>query len=257
MRRRADRENRILSHLRQTHSAAVSELAAAFSVSDETIRRDLKRLETEGLVEKRHGGVMLSDFAGEPPFRHRMELNHGAKLAIGQRAAEIIPENAVAFVDGGTTCCVAARFLSGVAELTVVTPSIEVARAMTLARRRVLLAPGEIDPGDCCVYGIETAEYLGRFSYGWALFSASAVHASRGCSDFKYEEAMLKRRVAERAERMMILADASKFARGGFAQFCELDAVDILVTNAPPPPEIAERIGGRVEIAPAWSAKTE
>lgn len=249
MKRRADRETRILTHLRQGHYAAVAELARLFSVSEETIRRDLKRLETEGLVEKVHGGVMLTEYVGEPPFRSRMELNQDAKHAIGRRAAELVPENATLFLDGGTTVCAASRFLRAVNDLTVVTPSIEVARTLIEGRIRVLLAPGALDRNDCCVYGPETADYIGGYSYGWALFSASALHPTHGCSDFKREEAMQKRRASVRAERRMILADATKFGRSGFVEFCALDEIDLLVTDAPPPKDIADAIPGSIVLA--------
>ncbi|MCI4664619.1 MAG: DeoR/GlpR family DNA-binding transcription regulator [Neomegalonema sp.] len=253
MPRRTEREDRILAQLRQSRYAAVGDLARSFNVSEETIRRDLKRLKREGAVEKVHGGVTLSEVAGEPPFRRRMELNHAAKLAIGRRAAELTPENSTLFVDGGTTCCAAARFLRDVAHLTVVTCSLEVARTLIEGRVRVLLAPGELDPEDCCVYGPEAAEFVGRFNYTTALFSASGLHARLGCCDYKLEEATLKRHAAVRAEQVAVIADASKFERSGFAQFCDLEAVDLLITDSQPPTGIRRTLNGSIEIAPLAS----
>ncbi len=249
MTRQSDREARILSLLRQSHYAAVTDLARLFGVSEETIRRDLKRLEKAGVVEKVHGGVMLSEFIGEPPFRSRMELNHAAKVAIGRRAAEMTPEGATVFVDGGTTCCVAARFLRAVPDLTVVTCSIEVARLLIEGRTRVLLTPGQLDPDDFNLYGPDAADFIARFSYGWALLSASAIHPRLGCCDYKLEEATLKRRAAFRAERLMLLADASKFGQTGMAEFCALDAIDFLVTDAPPPIELTRLLRATIEVA--------
>lgn len=253
MRRRSDREDRILKLLRQSRYASVADLARSFEVSEETIRRDLRRLESEGAVEKVHGGVMLSEVGGEPPFRRRMELNHAAKLAIGRRAAELLAENATLYVDGGTTCCVAARFLRDAGQLTIVTHSIEVARISMEGRARVLLAPGALDREDACVYGAETSDYVGRLNYDWACFSVSGMHPKLGCCDFKLEEAALKRRVAERSDRIVMLADASKFGRSGFAQFCALEAIDLLVSDGAPPDEIRSAIRGDVETARAFS----
>lgn len=245
---RAERDQKILSALRLSRYASVSELARSFAVSEETIRRDLKRLERDGLVEKVHGGVTLGDTGGEAPFRRRLQLNHAAKLAIGRRVADRAADGGTMFVDGGTTCCVAARFLRANPNLAVVTYSLEVARILADGRGRVFMAPGEVDAEDMCVYGVEASAFFDRFRIDIALLSATAIDARGGCSDFKHEEAALKGRAAARARAVWVAADASKFGRGAFASFADLEAVAALITDAPPPAEVARALQGRVDL---------
>ena len=244
--KQSDRHARILQELRLTRFRSVVELAEAFEVSEETIRRDLRRLEELGEVEKVHGGVMLREQGSDAPFQQRIQSNLEAKTRIARALTEMIPDGATLFIDGGSTCCVAARGLVARPSLKIVTCSTEIARLVAGVPdpAQMLLAPGEIDPEDLCLYGPATAEWLARFRCNYAVLSASAVNADDGFLDFKPREAEIKRVMLRQSERVVVLADSTKFGRRGFARFAAPEDVDILVTEAQPTAVLGARLAG-------------
>jgi len=241
-----DRHAGILRDLRSVQFRSVTDLARNYGVSEETIRRDLRQLEALGHVEKLHGGVMLRARERDTPFLQRMQIRLAAKTEIARKVATLIPEGATLFIDGGSTCCVAAQELVGRSDLTVVTYSSEVARTLAPGIGEVVLAPGRFDADDLCVYGADTVAYLVQHRCSHALVSASAVDAVDGFLDYKPREAELKRALVRAARQVIVAADAKKFGRAGFVQFASSEDVGILVTDRAPPVEIAKAMS-RVE----------
>jgi hypothetical protein len=98
------RQSEILRLVRAQQTCTITELAEVFAVSDETIRRDIKPLISEGVLLKVHGGVMLPDRLDEPPFQRRMQENLEAKRVIAARVCDLVRDGDSLILDGGTTC---------------------------------------------------------------------------------------------------------------------------------------------------------
>lgn len=228
------RHDYILSSLKTRQFCAITQLADELDVSDETIRRDIKKLDKAGKARRVHGGVTLVTDASEGPFTSRLEEEAYAKQKIVQAYARNLKEGARIFLDGGTTNVFLARELGHTRGLTVVTNSLEVAHV--LGRHdsiRLIIAPGEVDRNDNAVYGLEAISFIRNFQLDTAIFTAAAIDlAGGGIYDIRPEEAHLKRDIATLATELVVLADASKFGKRGFVRFCDVIDTSMIVTDA-------------------------
>ncbi len=234
------REREILDELRLAGgSARIPFLAQRLRVSEETIRRNIRALETQGLVSKVHGGVHLKESGGEQPLHFRMGENADAKRAIAARVAELIADGDSLFLDIGSTTAFIAVALQKHRELFVVTNSV--AAAHTLAGRngnRVFLAGGELRAHDVGAFGAEAIAFIRRFHLKYAIHSTTAVNAAAGFMLADMEEAELSREAGSRAERRIVVADSAKFGRSAPIVPMEPAAYDMLVTDRDPPEDI-------------------
>lgn len=244
------RQQRLLALLGDVGKASIVDLAARLEVSDETIRRDLRALATDGLVEKYHGGVRLAAPRTEAPFERRLRAQTRAKAAIAAAAAQHVRGGAVMLIDNSTTACFFARALLEREAMTVLTISLEVAHILSAPRspHRVIVPGGELRVADRTFAGPGVIAFIERFAP--THFVASTVAASpRGCQDVDLFEAEFKRAAIGVAGQTMMLLDSSKFACAGLVHVCTWDEIDILVTDAAPPDVAAALSPGALLLA--------
>jgi DeoR family transcriptional regulator, glycerol-3-phosphate regulon repressor len=245
------RLHEILALLDQNTSCTIAALAQRFEVSEETIRRDVRQLETTGRVRKVHGGVRLPDNVFEAAYHQRINDNAARKRGIGLKAAEMVKDGVTLLIDSGTTSFWLARALTKVRDLTIVTNAIEVTRELNGRNHaRIYFAGGEVNDDYCSCFGPDTQSFMQRFTPEIAFFSIGAIEAKRGLLDYILPEAELKRAIAPLARKVVILADSSKFERPGLIRTLDFKDVDILVTDAYPGAELAAAMSGtEIQIA--------
>ena len=233
----------ILRILDAQGTVTVAALARALDVSQETIRRDLRPLADSGALLRMHGAVSLAGPMGEAPFRRRMRENAAAKQAIARAFAATVRNGDVLMLDTGTTTSFVARALAGRKRLTVITNSTDVARTLAVTGdNRVYLAGGALRGESGAVLGRAALEFVAGYQAQVAVISAGAVDAD-GVMDFDPEEADVARALLARAERRVLVTDATKFGRRGLVLVAGLDKLDHLICDAPPPPAIASALG--------------
>lgn len=235
MLRRQDRQREILRKLKPGEGHAIGRLAHELAVSEETIRRELRVLEARGAVVWTHGAVQLAAASSEGPLDRRMEERAVEKARIAAAAVGFIRDGDTLFIDAGTTACFAARALAGVRrELKVITNSLVVAQ--TLGGRdgnTLFLAGGELDY-DYKAFSDHAAQaYIAQFTPHLAILTVGGVHTDHGLMDRHASEAAMSRIVYERADRVLLVADHSKFGRLGLIRTASPEEVDILVTDQP------------------------
>lgn len=235
------REREILDELRLAGgSSRIQFLAERIGVSEETIRRNIRTLETNGLVTKVHGGVHLKDSVDEPPLHFRMSEQAEAKRLIAARVAEIIEDGDTLFLDIGSTTAFIAVALQKHQNLFVVTNSVAVAHTLaTRNNNRVFFAGGELRSHDGGAFGIDSINFVRRFNVRHAILSVTAINAAAGFMLQDMEEAEYSREAAKRAENRIIVADSHKFGRSAPIIIDEPAAYSALVTDSPPPADIA------------------
>lgn len=247
------RQKEILKAVRSKGLCTVLELAEQFSVSDETIRRDVKPLVAEGLVEKVHGGIVCPDEDHEPPFQRRMIENKEAKRRIGAALAGIIKDGDSLIFDTGSTTAYAAQALRNLSNLLVVTNSVETARALaTRNGNRVYIAGGELRADDAAAFGPSAISFIKQFDVKYAVLSIGALDHEKGLMVDHLDEAEFSRTVIAQAQVVIVVADQSKFNRMRLVKIGPLEEIDILITDAPPPPELShslEEAGVKVIVA--------
>lgn len=248
------RHGAILKLLEGHGSLSVAALAQDLGVSTETVRRDIRALVEAGAAVRVHGAVGLAGQIGEAPFERRMRENAAAKRAVARALADRIGDGEAIMVDTGTTTSFLARELLGHRRLTVVTNSSDIARTLaTVNGNRVFMAGGELRGDSGAALGASALEFIRSFAVQHAIISAGAVDAS-GVMDFDLQEAEFARAVLACGERRIVVTDASKFRRRGVIRVAGFERLDTLVSEAPPPPEIAEAMalaGTALCLAPA------
>ena len=230
------RQHVILEQVERDGGVRVTDLVEHFGVSDMTVRRDIQVLATRGLVAKVHGGATaLSDrfTASEPEFRVKSELNTAEKRAIATAAAALVkPGNSVALSGGSTTYAVA-QALRDVAHLTVVTNSLPVADVLHASARpdlTVVLTGGARTPTDALVGSVALAA-LHDLHVDWLFLGVHGMDEWAGLTSPNMSEADTDRAMIASAQRVVVVADHSKWNVVGLAAIAPLVDIDVLITD--------------------------
>ncbi|MDQ1848871.1 DeoR/GlpR family DNA-binding transcription regulator [Gemmobacter fulvus] len=249
------RQGEILAALRRAGgSARIQALATALAVTDETVRRNIRRLEAEGLVEKLHGGARLTEPVAEGDLQSRVREQPEAKRRIADCVAGLIPDGASLFLDVGSTTAFIADALRDHRTLTVVTNSVTVAAKLaTRNGNRVFFAGGELRAHDGGSFGVDALQFIANFQTDFAVMSATAINAEQGFLLFDLEEARFARAIMAQARSTIVAADSRKFGRSAPIVVGDPARVSVLVTDDSPPTaviEAAKHWGTRIKLAP-------
>jgi len=225
------------------------DIARAFGVSTETVRRDLDALSDGGLVSRTYGGAALPATGVEPSLAERQRELTRERERIAARAFELLAPREVVMLDcGSTTWHFARRLAIEPLPLTVVTNSLGI--ASTLAANpaiRVVVCPGDYAASEGGTFGPETLAFLRRFLADKAVIGAGGLTAD-GPTEVHSGAAWVKRVMLERAHRGILLVDHSKFGQARHEIICALAGLDDLVIDAPPPRALAEALA-KAEVA--------
>ncbi len=262
---RSERHTAILRRLRQSGTCAVADLAGELRVSRETVRRDIKALETEGLLKGVHGGAILPDFyhgLQEPAFRLRIGLQSGAKQEIARRVTEFVHSGDSVVLDSGSTNIYVAYALESLDDLLVITNNMEIARILGGTNgKQVYLCGGHFRADDGAVFGRSAIDFLEQFRLRRAILSIGGISLTDGLLDFSMEEAEFARAAIRRADSVLVVADHTKFGRQAPIRVGNFDEVDTIVTDKAPSFSFTARIAGfencRIVHPPAEEAAPE
>lgn len=239
-----DRQLQIIDLVRARGKVTVEQLALEFTISAETIRRDLTFLATTGKIRKVHGGAIpLRDF-GEGAFAQRMHSNAEAKRQIAHKARQLAKPGDTIFIDTGSTTLVMAEALATVDDLTVITNSTAIAQVISAANQttRIYLLGGSYNEDNRQTCGAMALEQLAGFHANLSILAVAAVAAGTGAMDFSHDEASIARAMIAHSERVAILADASKFDEVAPFVVASFAQIDTLVCDEAPRGVLAERL---------------
>lgn len=234
-----DRRMTILNHLELEGKVQVHHLSELLTVSTETVRRDLDRLEKEGKLRKVYGGaVKMRMELVEPPFLNRVEMMKPEKAAIGKLAASLVQDGETIMLDNGTTTIEIVPFLKDKTNVTLITNSIPILNlAMETFRGRIIFAGGEVSQECRAVTGSLADQLLDQFKVNKAFISAGGISLHDGITDFHLAEAVISRKMMQRAEETILIADHSKFGLSTFARVAKLEEISMLITDPGCPKE--------------------
>ncbi|HTW09076.1 MAG TPA: DeoR/GlpR family DNA-binding transcription regulator [Acidimicrobiales bacterium] len=237
-RRRAD----LVKFVEEHGHATVSVLAEALDVSGDTVRRDLQYLDQQGVLVRSFGGVARRDELArfDPPFLARTRANSDAKAAIGRLAATLVSDRQTLIINGGTTTLALARALKGKKDLTVVTNNLHLPDNIPAdAVSQLHILGGQFRMRSFATLGpIELPDAQGGrthvFHADLAFIGVGGVSEEGGFTGGDLRESSAIRHMMERAERVVVLADSSKFGRTAFAHIGPLSVADVIITETAP-----------------------
>jgi DeoR family glycerol-3-phosphate regulon repressor len=239
-----DRQLRIIDLVRTQGRVTVDELVKEFSSSAETIRRDLSLLSANGKIRKIHGGAVSPRDFGEGAFAQRMQRNAEAKRLIADKARAMVSPGDCLFIDTGSTTLVLAEALGEIDGLTVVTNSTAIARAISSANggTQIYLLGGSYNEDNRQTCGAMALNQLNGFHGNLAIVTVGAIAADAGLMDYSFDEAAIASAMIARSDRVIALADASKFDRVAPFVVASFDQVDSLVSDSTPQGALAQRL---------------
>lgn len=239
-----ERRETILAQLGTEGKIQVHALAVSFNVSTETIRRDLDRLEKEGKLRKVYGGAVLArSEQTEPAFIKRSRMHSGEKQMIGKLAASLIHDGETILLDNGTTTIEIMKQLKDRSDVTVITNSVPILNlALKEFKGKIIFTGGEVNAKFQAATGPMVYELLDQFKVNKAFISAGGISMSDGITDFHPEEAGVSRKMMQRAEEAILVADHSKFGVTTFAKICSIEDISMIITDASCPQEWLETL---------------
>ncbi len=227
-----ERRQAIVTLVRDQSAVRAEDLAQQFDVSVETVRRDLRLLASNGLLERVYGGASTLVKSSEGSFEQRRVSLNAEKRAIGMLAAGLLEGGETILIDVGTTCHAAARAISTAWYGRVITNSVPV--AIELADRPlvdVLLTGGWVRHGDLACAGSYAARVFDDFNVSIAFVGSGGIHPTLGLTDYHVSEAELRREWLRHAGQAYILADSSKLGEVAPCRIASLDSFAALVTD--------------------------
>jgi DeoR/GlpR family transcriptional regulator of sugar metabolism len=227
----AERRHAILGRLERDGKVVASELVATLGVSEDTVRRDLRELADQGLLQRVHGGALpaAQDMGS---FASRLEIAHEAKVALADAALPLLEGARVIVLDGGTTTLELARRLPASHSYTVVTNSPPVAGALAgHPHAEVVLVGGRLLKADQVAVGSAAVEALRAVRADVCVLGICSLHPEVGVTTLDHEEAHVKRAMVAAAGDVIALATADKLRSASPWVVAPLADVDHLVTD--------------------------
>ncbi len=222
--------------VRANGAVSLRELARVVQTSEVTVRRDVRALEGEGLLDRRHGGAVLpGGLTREAGFPQKSLAAAAEKTAIADLAAGLVEEGEAVVVGAGTTTQELARRLARVPGLTVVTNSLLVAQALAHANRvEVVMTGGTLRGSNHALVGSGAEQSLQGLRVSRAFVSGSGLTAERGLSTSNMLSASVDRALVQAANEVVVLADHTKLGTDTMFQTVPPEAMTRLVTDEPP-----------------------
>jgi DeoR family fructose operon transcriptional repressor len=248
-----ERQQKIAELIAGNGRVSVTVLAERFSITTETVRRDLATLESAGTVRRVHGGAVAADrfSTSEESINERTIQRPDQKLRIAQAALALIPrsKSGSILLDAGSTTEALADLLSRRAavepspatapELVVITHAVPIAAKLASAPGIALqILGGRVRGLTQAAVGQATVEAAQRMRPDIAFLGTNGIHASFGLSTPDPEEAAVKAAFVQSARRIVVLADSSKLDAETLVQFASLKDLDTLITDSEPSPEL-------------------
>jgi DeoR/GlpR family transcriptional regulator of sugar metabolism len=227
----AERRQAILARVEREGRVVASELVASLGVSEDTVRRDLRELAGQGLLQRVHGGA-LAPAPAAASFTQRLEISHEQKAALAEAALPLLVGARVIVLDGGTTTLELARRLPLLYDGTVVTNSPPVASALANhPKAAVVLVGGRLLKESQVAVGAAAVEALHTVRADVCVLGICSLHPDVGVTTPDDEEAYVKRAMVASAGEVIALATADKLRTASPWVVAQLADIDHLVTD--------------------------
>ena len=232
----AERRNLILQEVHEKKKVVVNELSRQFNVSEETIRRDLERLEDEGHVTESYGGAVINEKSGiDLPFNIRWKANPEGKQKIAELVSREVEDGDHIVLDASTTAVFIAKNLKQKRHLTVITNSIEnLLELWDVSGWDVIATGGLLKAGSMSMLGIRAAECIRSYNADKVFFSCKGIDLEKGVTDGNDEIGGIKQNMISAAAKVYLAVDSTKFGKAAFSRICGLSGLDVVVTDKKP-----------------------
>ena len=231
-----ERKREILSRLATDGKVIVADLAKEFGVTEETVRRDLEKLDSEGLAYKIYGGaVSRNSGALDLPYSVRVAENVEEKEIISDIIADIIKDGDRLLLDSSSTNIYIVKKLKSKKNLTVITNSVKI--LLELSDKpdfTVLCTGGSLKEGSLSLIGSSAEKMIASYHVDYAICSCKGIDIALGVTDSNEKDGQIKQAMFASADKKILALAAEKFNNKSFVKLCDAKDLDMIVTNACP-----------------------
>jgi len=214
----------------------VDDLALHFSVTPQTIRKDLNELCNSGMLQRVHGGATLSTRVSNVGYDSRRVIAPHEKRRIGLKAASMIPNNCSLFINIGTTTEQVATALINKKNLLAITNNINVVNIlMGSPSIEIIVAGGVVRHSDGGVIGEAAGDFIRQFKVDFAIIGVSGIDQDGSLLDFDYREVKVAQAIIENSHHTILVADSMKFERTAPVRMGHISQVNTFITDQPLP----------------------
>jgi DeoR family L-fucose operon activator len=235
----AQRWQKIVQLVNERNSIRVTELSELCEVTEETIRRDLDKLESEGKLLRSHGGaVSMKSSQAETPYIERETTNADEKRRIALEALKLVNENDRIILDASSTAWYMAQQLPDI-PLTVLTNSIKVAMELSAKEKiKVISTGGLLSSRSLSFVGPLAERSLSTYHVDKAFLSCKGLHLQRGLSESNELQAWVKQKMIGISDAVYVLADYSKFGQQSLAHVATWQEIGHIITDEKTDPSV-------------------
>ena len=229
-----EREQQILNILNSTNGfVSTKQLCDMLFASESSIRRDLSELEKRNLVKRSYGGVLpATTFSNIVTFNQRTKQNVDQKREIAKKAASMIKEGQIIFLDQSSTAFYLADELVNHRGITVVTNNIEIMMLLSNSNNKVISSGGFLSTENRnCLVGGDAVNTFENYFADFVFFSIKGIDYDGTVTDCSREEIIVRNSMLKNAKRRVLLCDNTKFPRKASYVQCRLKDVDVLISN--------------------------
>ena len=215
---------------------AVSNLSQQFGVTEETIRRDLEKLASQGIVTRTYGGAVLNTetvLEGVSFFKRAGILTE-AKQRIAFKAVELLENKSTVAADSSSTVMETLRLLKDRRNMTLLTNSVEALHELGTSSLSVVSTGGILNPSSMSLQGAIAKKTISNYNVDILLMSCKGLDMDKGALDSNEAEAEVKKAMTSQAVQLALLLDHTKFGKVAFVQLTELERLDYVVTDEKP-----------------------
>lgn len=256
-----DRQKKILQILNETDVVKVTELARRFSVTEETIRRDLARLEDARTLTRIHGGAIpIKINEHEQPISEREVNNQEIKFRLAEAAIALLQPGDTIGMDASTTVIQIAKSMPNESHLIL---TFSILAQIALKDREaitVISTGGRLLPSSMSYAGPMAESALEQFRVDKFFFSCQGLSIARGISETNEMQARMKLKMSSIAEKSILILDQSKLDQDGFALIGPISIIDTVIINGPVPQEYRQMFADQnievIEVPVDVSVKT-
>ena len=231
-----ERRREITAKLTAEGKVIVSELAREFGVTEETIRRDLERLDNDGIASKTYGGAVARHAGAlDLPYNVREGVNVAEKQNIAEKLAALITDGERIMLDSSSTALYIVKKLKDKKNLTIITNSVKI--LLEIADKTdwtVLSTGGVLKKGGLSLTGSSAEKMVNSYHVDTAICSCKGIDVGMGVTDSNEKDSLIKQAMFASAERRILALDEEKFDRKSFVRVCGFRDIDLIVTDCEP-----------------------
>ncbi|MBD0778792.1 DeoR/GlpR transcriptional regulator [Maribacter sp. ANRC-HE7] len=229
-----ERHQAILSQVELHNRVLLTDIAEKLDVSIDTARRDVKELDQVNKLRKVHGGAISLGFTTNST-RNNNIYALPQKITIAEKAASLIKNEGVIFIDGGTTCMELARIIPPELKLTCFTLSLPVAMELnTKPNVDVIFIGGKISKDAQIAIGANATHALSEIRVDYGFIGTGYVDAIEGLTDFDWDVVQLKKAVIKASKKTILLSISQKLNSRHRYKTCDMNAIDTMITELSP-----------------------